>query len=62
MYFDDTTTSITITSFDEDRIQILDGKQRLEYFADNFRSQPVHLPLSEKHMSFFKKMRRMLKK
>jgi len=62
MYFDDTTTSITITNFDEDRILILDGKQRLKYFTDNYRLEPVRSPLSEKCMSFFKKIQLMLMK
>jgi hypothetical protein len=62
MNFDDTTTNITLSSFDEDKTLILDGKQRLKYFSDSYHSDPVLNPLSEQRASLFKRMQRILKK
>lgn len=64
MYFDDTTTSLTITltNFDEDKTLFLNGKERLRFFADSFRAEPVHSPLANKRLALLNKMKRLLKK
>ena len=43
MYLDDTTT--TFNSMEEDKTLLLDGKERLKYFADQPVHNVVHKPL-----------------
>jgi hypothetical protein len=64
MYFDDTTLTITITNtdFDEDKILILNGKERLKYFEDQYRPEAVLSPLGSKRTSLLRRMKLMLKK
>jgi hypothetical protein len=62
MYFDDTTLTITDTDFEEDKILILNGKERLKYFEDQYRSKAVQTPLINKRSSLLGKIRLMLKK
>jgi hypothetical protein len=62
MYLDDTTLTITNTDFDEDKILILNGKERLKYFEDQYRLKAVLKPLDNKRSSFLKKIKLMLKK
>jgi hypothetical protein len=62
MYWDDTTLTITNTDFDEDKILILNGKERLKYFEDQYRLNAVLKPLDNKRSSLLKKMKLMLKK
>jgi hypothetical protein len=62
MYWDDTTLTITNTDFDEDKILILNGKERLKYFEDQYRLKAVLKPLDNKRSSLLKKMKLMLKK
>jgi hypothetical protein len=64
MYFDDTTTSlsITLTNFDEDKTLLLNGKERLKFFAENYCPDPLRAPLSKKHSSLLQKIKRLLRK
>jgi hypothetical protein len=62
MFFDDTTLTITNTDFEEDKIQILNGDERLKYFEDQYSSEPVMNPLGNKRSSLLRRMKLMLKK
>lgn len=64
MYFDDTTTVLDITqnSFDEDRTLILNGEERLKYFAEHYYSEPMLSPLNGKKASFLNKLKMMIKR
>ena len=60
MYYDisDDTTTVENTDFDEDKTQILTGRQILKYFTGN--AHPVCKPLSRRQPVWLKSLKQLI--